>query len=240
MKRTLLVFVVVGVASLLVSALTVFGQSSPRSIYVERQVTDPLVKRQAAATSAKSSTDDEKLIDELTMILKETKSPETFLVTAMTLGRLGPKARRTLPVVIRNAERLELLEGLFDTNASSEDHAVAQDVIEVIDMIIGKNGGGRVWREKQPTTPPVCYPASPASYYVPSPVPVSPNPGVPEMDMGSYSAPAPSSLAPAAPTPVSTALPAPTIESAPRPPSPPSQSTMRAEERLAPVPSIAR
>lgn len=239
MKRTLLVFSVVGVASLLVSALTVFGQSSTRSIYVERQVTDPLVKRQAAATAAKSSTDDEQLIDELAMILKETKSQETFLLTAMTLGRLGPKARRTLPVVIRSAERLELLEGLFDTNAASENRAVAQDVIEVIEMILGKNGGGRVWREKQPSTPPVCYPATPASYYVPSPVPVAPNPTVPEM-MGNYSAPVPSSLAPVATTPVSSVVPTPTIESAPRPPSPPSKSTTQAEERLAPVPRVAQ
>lgn len=239
MKRTLLVFVVVGMASLLVSALTVFGQSTTRSIYVERQATDPLVKRQASATTVKSSTDDEQLIDELAMILKETKSPETFLVTAMTLGRLGPKARRTLPIVIRNAERLELLEGLFDANAAGENRAVAQDVIEVIEMIVGKNGSGRVWREKPPSTPPVCYPATPASYYVPSPVPVAPNPNGPET-AASHSAPVIPSLAPVAPMPVSPSLPAPTSESTPRPPSSPSRSTTQVEERLVPLPGVAR
>jgi len=239
MKRTLLVLVVIGVASLLVSALSVFGQSSTRSIYVERQVADPLVKRQAAAPAARSSTDDDQLIDELAMILKETKSPETFLVTAMTLGRLGPKARRTLPIVIRNAERLELLEGLFDTNASSDNRAVAQDVIEVIEMIAGNKSGGRVWREKLPVPQPACYPATPAIGYYAPPAPVYPSPNVPEMKE-SYSAPVPPSLPPPAPTPTSPILPPPTIESAPRPPSLPRKSTTQAEDPLVPVPTVAR
>lgn len=239
MKRTLFVFVVVGLASLLVSALTVFGQSTTRSIHVERQAADPLVKRQTTTTAAKPSTDDEQLIDELAMILKETKSPETFLVTAMTLGRLGPKARRTLPIVIRNAERLELLEGLFDANAPSENRAVAQDAIEVIEMIIGKNGSGRVWTEKQPAPQPACYPATPAIGYTVPPASYYSNPNVGAM-YESYSAPAPPVPSSLAPTPVSPTQPARSIESAPRPPTTPSKSTTQADERLAPVPCAAR
>jgi hypothetical protein len=237
MKRTLLVLVVIGVASLLVSALSVFGQPSTRSIYVERQVTDPLVKRQPAASAVKSSTDEEQLIDELAIILKETKSPETFLVTAMTLGRLGPKARRTLPVVIRNAERLELLEGLCDTKASSDDRAVFNMVVEVIEMILGNSNGVRTYREHLPSPQPVCYPATPAIGYA-LPSAVCPNPSAREAG-GGYPALVPPSPVPMAPTAVSPVLPTPTIDSAPRPPSMPKRSTTQADERLAPVPCTA-
>jgi hypothetical protein len=68
-------------------------------------------------------------------ILKETKSEETFVVTAVALGCMGPEAKRALPQLIRNAERLKLFEDLFGSSASKGDRQVAQHVAEAIVML---------------------------------------------------------------------------------------------------------
>jgi hypothetical protein len=224
MKRSLRVLALVGVAVVLIAALAVYGQSYPRA----KESRDPLLRAEempkkeqsfasarSSASAPKTTADSDKLIDELATILQETKSPETFLVTAMTLGRLGPKARRTLPVVIRNAERLQLLDGLCDPHISNENRATAQGVVEVIEMILGASTGVSTWPAAR-SPQPVCYPATPAASY-------------------SYTVPA-------AVTPTLPPAPSPQLATPPQPPSssmlPPGIS--QSEERLAPVPCVAR
>jgi hypothetical protein len=138
MKRNLPLFVMVGVAGVLVPVLVVLAQpSSPRSA-----ACCPSASSTTSKSSAPSSTDD-KIIDEMIAILKETKSEETFIVTAMALGRMGPEAKRALPQLIRNAERLELFEDLFDSNASNDEREVARQVAEAIMMLAESNKDGR-------------------------------------------------------------------------------------------------
>jgi hypothetical protein len=160
MKRTFPLFVLVGVAGALVPVLAVFAQTSS-----SRPVSCcPSATCASGKNAVKSSTDDQ-VIEELIAILKETKSPETFTVTATVLGYMGPEARRALPALIRNAERLELLEDLFDTNAT-ESHRAAQVLAEAIEMIVVESNSGVRVRTKRsrPQTPTSCTPATPYSY----------------------------------------------------------------------------
>jgi hypothetical protein len=139
MTRKLRLFVLVGLAGVLAPVLAVLAQSSSTSSV-------PASCSPATCTTSKTSdasSADDKIIDEMIAILKETKSEETFIVTAMALGRLGPAAKRALPQLIRNAERLELLSGLFDANADAEDRKVVQHVAEAIVMLAESNKDGQ-------------------------------------------------------------------------------------------------
>jgi hypothetical protein len=185
MKRTLPLLVLIGVVGLLVPVLAVFGKPPAEAGCVSCSSSIPV---------AKSPSDNDRVIDELTAILKETKSAETFLVTAMVLGRMGPEAKRALPIIIRNAERLELFEDLYKANAAAENRAAAQEIVAALEMILDKKAGanGRTWRNPTPacyapapvygTTPPACAPASlaspnpPTSWNAPLAVPPPPTP----------------------------------------------------------------
>jgi hypothetical protein len=131
MRRLLPLFVMVGLAGVLVPVLAVMAQlpsptSAPRSC-------SPATGT-ANKPSATSSTD-AKVIDEMIAILKETKSEDTFVVTAMALCGMGPEAKRALPQLIRNAERLGLLDGLLGSKTSKGDRETSQHVSEVIMML---------------------------------------------------------------------------------------------------------
>jgi hypothetical protein len=205
MKRTLPLFVLIAAIGLLVPVLAVFGEP-PSSPKCQESGCDPFLSSRKpaccvascpSANAVNSSSDNDKIIDELTAILKETKSAETFLVTAMVLGRMGPEAKRALPIILRNAERLELFDDLYKTNASGENRAVAQEVIAALEMILDKKAGakGRIWGNQAPHcytpatgyshTPPACPPADPASADSPTPwnapTPVPPAPPAPSM-----------------------------------------------------------
>lgn len=149
MRRKLPLFVLVGVAGVLVPVLALLAQSS----------STPCASAccsQASGTASKSSAPsatDAKIIDELVAILKETKSEETFIVTAMALGRMGPEAKRALPQLIRNAERLELFEDLFDANAAAGDRQVVRQVAEAIMMLAETSKDGRPTGYGYPTAP---------------------------------------------------------------------------------------
>jgi hypothetical protein len=177
MKRTLPLFVLIAAIGLLVPVFAVFGKPTPEPCCVTCC---------PSATAAKSSSDNDKVIDELTAILKETKSSETFIVTAMVLGRMGPDAKRALPIIIRNAERLELFDDLYKTNASAENRAAAQEVVAALEMILDKKAGakGRTWANPAPTcyTPAIGYgstssgtPVCPAPTYAPATLPPTPS-----------------------------------------------------------------
>lgn len=131
MRRILSLFVMIGVVGVLVPVLAVLAQSS--SITSAPACCSPATCT-ASKPSASSSTD-AKIIDEMIAILKETKSEETFVVAAMALGQMGPEAKRALPQLIRNAERLKLLEDVFASGASKGDRQVAQHVAEAIVML---------------------------------------------------------------------------------------------------------
>jgi hypothetical protein len=159
-----------------------------------------------ACKAPKTSSDNDKVIDELTAILKETKSPETFLVTAVTLGRMGPEAKRAIPVIIRNAERLEMFEDLLETKAPAGSRA-AEEVMAAIEMILDKKAGAkeRIWQNRTPAA--CCTPATPYAAYTPGMAPPPPSSTLPPAPSGSL-VPAPGWNAP-------TVVPAP-----PQPPQP--------------------
>ena len=135
MRRKLPLFVMVGVAGVLVPVLAVLAQSSSTT-YPSGCCSQESCP--ASNSSAPSATDG-KIIDELIVILKETKSTETFAVTAMALGRMGPEAKRALPQLIRNAERLEVIVG---------------QVAEAIVMLAESNKDGRPARYAYPMPSP--------------------------------------------------------------------------------------
>ncbi|HWG46860.1 MAG TPA: hypothetical protein VN688_29120 [Gemmataceae bacterium] len=154
MKRTVPLFVLVGAAGVLVPVLAVFAQTTS-TVYPAQQRLASSCCSPAVCTNvctkcsaAKAPSTDDKLIEELTAILKETKSSETFLVTAMTLGRMGPAAKCALPALIRNAERLELLEGFSNTNASADNQSVSFGILAVINMIFDKKGSQQAYVQR--------------------------------------------------------------------------------------------
>jgi hypothetical protein len=120
-----------GVAAILAPLLTMLDQSSSTT---SAPPSASSATGSASKHSAASSTD-AKIIDEMIAILKETKSEETFIVTVMALGRMGPEAKRALPQLIRNAERLKLFQVLLNAKAEAGDRGVSQHVAEAIVMM---------------------------------------------------------------------------------------------------------
>jgi hypothetical protein len=225
MRRKLLLFLVVGVAGVLAPVLAVLAQSSSTP---SAPAPDSPTTCIGNKPSAPSSTDG-KIIDEMIAILNETKSEKTFVVTALALGSMGSDAKRALPQLIRNAERLGLLDDLFGSEASKGDREVSQHVAEAIVMLAAgqpmgylsttqsvpcANGSygtpsvGSSWN--QPAVVPSAVPPSPTPP-APGPVmsvPVIPGTGLPPAYGSAPAAPttSPPQLVPSAPAP--TPLPA--------------------------------
>src|SRR5579883_917683 len=87
MRRILPLFVIVGLAGVLVPVLALLAQST--------STTSSPTTCTDSKPSASSSTDG-RIIDEMIAILKETGSEKTFAVTAMALGVMGPEAKPAL------------------------------------------------------------------------------------------------------------------------------------------------
>jgi len=131
MRRKLLLFVIVGMAGVLTPLLAVLAQSySAPSTPASSSPATCTTNRNPAASST-----DGKIIDEMIEILKETKLEKTFVVTALALGSMGSEAKRALPQLIRNAERLGLLDDPFGSAASKGDREVSQHIAEAIVML---------------------------------------------------------------------------------------------------------
>ncbi len=195
MKRTLPLIVLVGTAGLLVPILGASGES-PNPPNRKAQwaagcckpcdTTAMSCSPWSCCTKALSKSD--RIIDELTAILNETKSAETFLVTTMVLGRLGAEAKPALPAIIRNAERLELLEDLYSSRASADNRDIAaQEILAALEMILNKKIGAkeqvwqkeRIWQNQAPTyyAPVTGYtPPDGSGSYAPCPSTVPPAP----------------------------------------------------------------
>jgi hypothetical protein len=203
MKRTVPLIVLIGTAGLLVPILGVSGESPSHpnckaqwaSGCCDKPCDAAAVSCSRGSCCTKTVSKNDPIVGELTAILNETKSAETFLVTTMVLGRLGAEAKSALPAIIRNAERLEVFEDLYDANASAGDRAAAQKVVDALEMILDKKVGakGRIGQISGPPSMPSAYPVpcapvcpapavnwnTPAATPVPAtpPPPVKPTPG---------------------------------------------------------------
>ena len=111
------------------------------------------------------------VVQELTAILNETDSAETFVVTAMALEKMGAAARPAVPAIVRNAERLGVLKGLFQGDGHGKKAERAEVVMKAIETILQKPGGasGRG----------CCYPAADPLLRGSPPAPVVPAPSAP-------------------------------------------------------------
>jgi hypothetical protein len=179
--------VLIGTAGLLVPILGASGES-PRRPDGKAQWASGCCSPCAAAASCsppncctKAVSKNDPIVGELTAILNETKSAETFLVTTIVLGHLGAEAKPALPAIIRNAERLELFEDLYDANVSTGDRAAAQKVIAALEMILDKKIGakGRIRQNEAPTyyAPAMGYtPPDGSGSYAPCPSTGTPSP----------------------------------------------------------------
>jgi hypothetical protein len=115
----------------------------------------------------------EQLVAELTVILHETSSPDTFLVTVKALADIGARSKVAVPSIIRNAERLGLLKNILQQADDDEKLGPGVMISEAIQQIVSPRRDRQDPREAAPAaTPPVPLPPPPASV-------VSPLGGVP-------------------------------------------------------------
>jgi hypothetical protein len=132
-------------------------------------------KTKAAATANTKPQDDQ--VQELIKIINETKSAYTLVATTIALAPLGEKAKVAVPVILRNAERLKLLESLG--NPDSKKGEIATLLLESIYAIqAGTPIDGLRFQGPVSARPPVALPPAPATYY-PAVTPVCPAPVCP-------------------------------------------------------------
>ena len=113
-------------------------------------------------------------VQELITIMNETKSPYTLVATTVALIPLGDKAKVAVPVILRNAERLKILENLG--NPDSKKGEVATMLLETIYAIQAgwsmENGSPFQSRWQQPRVmvpppPPPMYGPAQQPFYAP-------------------------------------------------------------------------
>jgi hypothetical protein len=83
-----------------------------------------------ASQAAPEEADDTK---ELLAILKETESPDTFLITLKLVVARTPDARGLLPTAIRNAERLGITKGMASGKLTHEQEMFAEAIEDLAD-----------------------------------------------------------------------------------------------------------
>jgi hypothetical protein len=66
------------------------------------------------------------VVTDLVAVLAETKSEDVYTATVLTLGHMGTEAAPALPVILKNAERLGILDGAFTRNKSERAEIVLQ------------------------------------------------------------------------------------------------------------------
>jgi hypothetical protein len=104
---------------------------------------------------------DEALVKDLVKILDETKSFDTFCVTASILCRVGAKAKSAVPGIIRNAERLKILDKHLLGGKETKKSQVANDFLKGLGKLLpDKTGAGSAAEEstapqKMPASEPV-------------------------------------------------------------------------------------
>jgi hypothetical protein len=120
-------------------------------------------RAEAPATEGRTSVREvnQQLVRDLTAILKNTKSADTFLVTVRALGDMGSRAKPAVPAIILNAERLGLLENILEQADDEEQLGPGIMITEAIADIVTPR------RDRQPPSyavppPPCCPPCCPA------------------------------------------------------------------------------
>jgi hypothetical protein len=113
--------------------------------------TDVLAR--AAGTPAAPPLPTDPYVTELLGILKETKSPDAFLMTLGLLVDAKPDHRHVVPAVIRNAERLGLLA---DHTLQPDDRKLAElsaRLTMAIDQLTGRDSGAKCRSHVAPQQP---------------------------------------------------------------------------------------
>jgi hypothetical protein len=125
-----------------------------------------------AAPSAAEMSPDEKYIGELLDILEHTRSPDTFQLTLTLLIEAKADARRTVPLALRNAERLGILSRhlLLPSETPGPKGYQASVVAELILELAGTKGGSSSQRRAEKHS----RPAATMGLTTPVPVPVPP------------------------------------------------------------------
>jgi hypothetical protein len=102
-------------------------------------------------------------VSELTAVLAETQSPDTYVATLVVLATLGAESRPALPAAIRHGERLGVFRGAFrrqDKNAAEG----LQEVFQYLALIA--NGGKAevpVYHWQRPAGPTTQQPQEPVT-----------------------------------------------------------------------------
>jgi hypothetical protein len=155
-------------------------------------------------TSTKKADPDDAQLQELIKILNETKSPMTLVATTVALVPLGDKAKPAVPAILRNAERLKVLEDLGKASRKGELAAELLDAIFAIQSgWTPDNNGPNNYRPFSPV-PRAYVPATPVTPYSCNPpaycpaVPPMLGPAVPPPPMAPP-ATCPAPMAPQAP-----------------------------------------
>jgi hypothetical protein len=73
------------------------------------------------------------LVGELIKVMDEAESPGALVVTLVPLASMGKKAQAAIPAIIRNAERLKLLDFKKASKGSKDDYA--ETILKVIEVI---------------------------------------------------------------------------------------------------------
>jgi hypothetical protein len=77
-------------------------------------------ERLAKLEKASDDSPENTQVQELIKILNETKSPAVLVATAMALAPLGDKAKVAVPAILRNAERLKVLDEVGNNTRKGE------------------------------------------------------------------------------------------------------------------------
>ncbi len=72
------------------------------------------------------------VVDDLVAVLAETRSKDVYTATVVALAHLGADARPALPDVLKNAERLGVLEGAFSDGCKCVQYEVILDAVAAI------------------------------------------------------------------------------------------------------------
>jgi hypothetical protein len=81
------------------------------------------------------------IVSDLVAVLGQTRSKDVFAATVLALGQMGAAARPALPAILKNAERLGVLEGAFAPGGSKSDQGdVVLDAVQAI--ALGQVGPG--------------------------------------------------------------------------------------------------
>ena len=120
---------------------------------------------------------------ELTAIIRETKSPEVFVVSLTALIALDPKDRSVLPLAIRKADELGILKNAMGDGQKPPLQESFMDLVEVLlgDALnqISPKSQRSCTQQYAPVTPDALCPAPSYSLPTSMPAPVYPPPPAP-------------------------------------------------------------